>query len=153
MALHTVPVRYVRNFRKQDLDRVVDIGNSSLTEYYTPSLIMDLYRSWPESFMVYCVGSEIVGFIVGSRQSDIDARILLLAVDARYRNQGCGSALMDSFLRLCRDCGIRSVRLEVRTDNEKAISFYRRYGFSITSTLKSYYSDASDAYVMWKILE
>ncbi|EQB70138.1 MAG: hypothetical protein AMDU1_APLC00073G0001, partial [Thermoplasmatales archaeon A-plasma] len=31
-------------------------------------------------------------------------------------------------------------------------NFYRKLGFVVTSRLKAYYSDSSDAYTMWKIL-
>ena len=48
--------------------------------------------------------------------------------------------------------GLSTIRLEVRTDNEDAIKFYKKNGFSIISTLKNYYSDLSDAYLMWKII-
>jgi ribosomal-protein-alanine N-acetyltransferase len=65
---------------------------------------------------------------------------------------GLGHALMKSFIDVCNQENLLSVRLEVRTDNVNAIGFYRNLGFSIISTIKGYYSDLSDAYLMWKLL-
>jgi len=38
--------------------------------------------------------------------------------------------------------------LEVRVTNMPAINLYRKLGFQITKTIKSYYMDGEDAYVM-----
>ena len=95
---------------------------------------------------------QIIGFLAGSRKTQHDARVLLLATKEKYRGLGIGQELMNKFEEKCRYLGILSVRLEVRTDNVLGIKFYKRLGYSITSTLPAYYSDGSDAYVMWKPL-
>ncbi|CAC11206.1 N-terminal acetyltransferase complex ard1 subunit related protein [Thermoplasma acidophilum] len=151
MAINAV-AGSIREFSPKDIDQVYRIAQESLTEFYTQSLIMDLHREWPESFMVYTITDTVVGFIVGSKYSRTEARILLFAVDERFRKMGVGSALMDRFLQLCREENMLSVRLEVRTDNDEAIRFYKKYGFVITALLPGYYSDSSNAYTMWRIV-
>ncbi len=152
MAITNAGFGNIRNFRESDLDRVLDIAASSLSEYYSESLILDLYQEWPQAFFVYTVGKEIEGFLIGSKFSPTEGRILILAVDQRFRNMGVGGALMKAFMDLCSRNNFMSVKLEVRTDNDNAINFYRKRGFVVTSRLKAYYSDSSDAYTMWKIL-
>lgn len=152
MAANNFEVGFVRRFDVSDIDKVVEIANNSLTEYYTSSLILDLFRSWPSSFLVFALEGKIVGLIVGSRHTATEARILLLAVDKDFRNRGIGKQLMDSFVRACIAERMMSIRLEVRTDNQEAIRFYKNYGFVITSTIRAYYSDSSDAYLMWKMI-
>ena len=151
-AVRDALVAGTRKFRPEDIRNVVEIGNSSLTEYYTDTLLLDLYEAWPNSFIVYTVNDRIVGFIVGSKFSRTEARILLLAVDASFRRKGIGMALMNNFVEVCNHENLLSVRLEVRTDNDQAIGFYKAFGFSIISVIRAYYSDASDAYLMWKLL-
>ncbi|BAB59156.1 N-terminal acetyltransferase complex subunit [ARD1] [Thermoplasma volcanium GSS1] len=151
MAINAV-AGTIREFSPKDIESVYRIAQTSLTEYYTQALILDLHREWPESFMVYTVAGSVVGFIVGSKYSRTEARILLFAVDERFRRMGVGSALMDAFLSLCREQNMLSVRLEVRTDNDEAIRFYKKYGFVITAMLPNYYSDSSNAYTMWRIV-
>ncbi len=151
-AVRDAVVAGTRKFGPEDIRKVVEIGNSSLTEYYTDTLLLDLYEAWPNSFIVYTVNDHIVGFIVGSKFSRTEARILLLAVDSNFRRKGIGMALMNNFVEVCNRENLLSVRLEVRTDNDQAIGFYKAFGFSIISVIRAYYSDASDAYLMWKLL-
>jgi len=42
--------------------------------------------------------------------------------------------------------------LEVRVKNDPGVSLYRKLGFEASRTLKGYYSDGEDAYVMTKKL-
>jgi len=152
MAITNADYGTIRQFDGRDLDRILEIASASLSEYYSEALIMDLYDEWPQAFLVYTMGREIQGFIIGSRFSPTEARVLILAVDQQFRNMGIGGALMQAFLALCSRNNFMSVKLEVRTDNDNAINFYRKLGFVVTSRLKAYYSDSSDAYTMWKIL-
>lgn len=152
MALKSKDIGTIRNAEVSDIERVVEIANSSLTEYYTTNLMMDLFHSWREGFLVYTMNERIIGFIAGAKFSRTEARILLLAVEKKFRHMGIGLALMNQFIDLCRMHNIMSMRLEVRTDNAEAINFYMRYGFSTISTIRAYYSDSSDAFLMWKLI-
>ena len=142
----------IRQFERRDISRILDIAGNSLTEYYTSSLIFDLYESWPDGFTVYSIDDEIVAFMICARNTPNEARILMFAVDQKYRRKGIGEALMRDFVEYCSRNGFISLKLEVKTDNESAINFYKKFGFVITSRLRAYYSDASDAFTMWKII-
>lgn len=142
----------IRQFQRNDINRVLEIASHSLTEYYTSSLIFDLYESWPEGFSVYTVDNEIVAFMIAARNTPNEARILMFAVDEDHRRQGIGEKLMQEFVIFASMNGFISLKLEVKTDNDSAINFYKKFGFVITSRLRAYYSDASDAFTMWKII-
>ncbi|MEM0158640.1 MAG: ribosomal protein S18-alanine N-acetyltransferase, partial [Thermoplasmataceae archaeon] len=146
MALNNIDLGYTREFTKKDLNEVMNIAESSFTEYYSNGLMLDLHRGWPEAFRVYVLWNRVVGFIVGSKVNSEEARVLLLAVDENYRGMGIGRTLIEEFIQLCLKENIISVRLEVRTDNERAISFYKKLGFIITARMTAYYSDSSDAF-------
>lgn len=152
--MHVDSQRYgmIRGFEPKDLSRVLEIAESSLSEYYTNNLVIDLYEAWPDGFRVYESDGKIIGFVIGSRIKPNEARILMFAVDRKYRRQGVGETLMHDFIDFCGRNGFISIKLEVKTDNEGAIIFYKKYGFAITSRLSAYYSDASDAFTMWKII-
>ncbi len=143
---------FVRGFEVRDSESIMEIIKCSLSEYYTKSLILDLYRSWPQAFMVYDNYDSVIGFIIGAKYSGTEGRILLFAVEKPFRRTGVGQNLLNRELRIMTGAGLSTVRLEVRTDNENGIRFYKNNGFSIISTLKNYYSDLSDAYLMWKII-
>ncbi|MHB1492690.1 MAG: ribosomal protein S18-alanine N-acetyltransferase [Thermoplasmataceae archaeon] len=142
----------IRHFDPLDIDDVMEICSTSLSETYSKSVVYEIFLTWHEGFFVFTSGNKVIGFLAGSRKTIHDARVLLLATREKYRNLGIGFELMNKFEEKCRYSGILSVRLEVRTDNVLGIKFYKRLGYSITSTLQSYYSDGSDAYVMWKPL-
>ncbi len=142
----------IRRYMDSDLDAVLQIANRSLSEYYGVDLIQDLAVQWPDGFLIYDFLRSPGGFIVGTRYSPTEGRILLLAVKEELRRRGIGTLLLGDFLEVCRRDGLMSLRLEVKTDNEDAIRFYKWHSFSITSTLKRYYTDSSDAYVMWRMI-
>jgi len=151
-SVENFTVRQFNVNQPEELDRVLNIAQSSLTEYYSPKLIVELYESWPEGFSVAVSGIKIVGFLVGSRFSPTEARILMLAVDRDYRKMGIGSLLLSAFLSMCSKKNFSAVRLEVKTDNDEAINLYKKFEFVITSRINAYYSDASDAFLMWRTI-
>lgn len=152
MHIDSAQYGLIRQFEPKDTPRVLEIAEESLTEYYTSALIIDLYESWPEAFRVYVIDNKITGFVIGARNSPDEARILMFAVEKKLRAKGIGNSMMKDFLEFCGKNGFLSVKLEVKTDNDLAINFYKKFGFIVTSRLRAYYSDASDAFSMWKII-
>ncbi len=142
----------VRKIDPTEIRTAMDISQRSLSERYSKELMHEIYGAWPDGFMVYSTESDILGFLAGKRVTQSEARILMLATTEKYRSLGIGSELIENFVQTCRNYGIITVRLEVRIDNKRGIEFYQRHGFIVTSILRNYYSDGSDAYVMWKQL-
>ena len=142
----------VRRFRTEDLKKVIEICENSLSEKYSESLFQEIYLNWPDGFLVSEVNESVVGFLTSRKTSRSDARILMLAVLEPYRSLGIGSALIKQFIESSGVYGVINIRLEVRTDNVRGIGFYQKHGFLVTSIMRNYYSDGSDAYVMWKQL-
>ncbi len=142
----------VRRFQTEDLKKVIEICENSLSEKYSESLFQEIYMNWPDGFLVSEISGSVVGFITGRKTSRSDARILMLAVLEPYRSLGIGSVLIRQFIESAGVYGVINIRLEVRTDNVRGIGFYQKHGFLVTSIMRNYYSDGSDAYVMWKQL-
>ena len=122
---------FIREFKPEDLEEVIEIANTSLTERYFPTLFMDIYQAWPQGFLV-AESKNILGFIAGNKIYN-EARILMLAVREKYRRKGIGTNLLRRFLSVCKKEGLVSIRLEVRTTNTGAITFYKKFGFDIIS--------------------
>jgi len=143
-------VYFIREFKPEDLEEVIEIANTSLTERYFPTLFMDIYQAWPQGFLV-AESKNILGFIAGNKIYN-EARILMLAVREKYRRKGIGTNLLRRFLSVCKKEGLVSIRLEVRTTNTGAITFYKKFGFHIISFIPNYYSNGDTAYVMWRMI-
>ena len=54
---------------------------------------------------------------------------------------------------MCKNNKCKSITLEVRQNNQSAISLYKKCGFKIISTRKRYYENGQvDAYLMFREL-
>ena len=58
--------------------------------------------------------------------------------------------LLDHSEQILREENIRRYRLQVDISNESAIAFYRKHGLRAHQTLKGYYGNGADAYLMEK---
>jgi ribosomal-protein-alanine N-acetyltransferase len=137
-----------RLFLSGDLPQVYDLACRSLSENYNPTLFLDLCAYWPEALQVIEEDGAVRGFVFGIAMSRSESRILMLAVEERYRRRGYGNALLNGFKAAAAKLGMNSIVLEVRTTNLNAIDFYRRRGFQIVGTIPRYYTNGDDAYRM-----
>jgi ribosomal-protein-alanine acetyltransferase len=74
-----------------------------------------------------------------------EVEVLDVAVAAKHRRQGNARFLLEEFLRLVQQHGIRSVFLEVRESNVPAIALYRKLGFSTSGRRPNYYQQPDEA--------
>ena len=79
--------------------------------------------------------------------------IISVAVIPEYRNIGIGHSLVDRALSALAQLHVDECYLEVRITNGPAINLYKKMGLRIEKTLRNYYSDDENAYVMSKKLE
>ncbi|MBV1774337.1 GNAT family N-acetyltransferase [Burkholderiaceae bacterium DAT-1] len=78
---------------------------------------------------VATVQNEVVGWCDIRPLDAGDCAELRMGVDARYRNQGMGSELMQSALDAAWQQGIRQITLEIYNGSEAAARFCERAGF------------------------
>jgi ribosomal-protein-alanine N-acetyltransferase len=156
----SIPVS-LRRFEPRDLAHVVHINQVCLPENYSNGFYMDLYESYPETFIVAEIDREIIGYImcrIESGFSGISLRnlslskkghIISIAVLPSYRNKGVGQTLIKQALQaMSTRYEARNCYLEVRSSNDNAISLYKKAGFEVEKTIRGYYSDGENAYIM-----
>ncbi len=81
------------------------------------------------------------------RTPPFEYEIHTIGVDPAYQRHGIGRAMMDRLLAWTEPDSV--VFLEVRTDNEPAITLYRGLGFVTVGVRKRYYrASGADAYTM-----
>ncbi|HNU36509.1 MAG TPA: GNAT family N-acetyltransferase, partial [Methanomassiliicoccales archaeon] len=95
---------------------------------------------------------RVVAFVFGVMSGVQQARVLMLAVDHRYRGAGLGTLLTQEFFRECGKKGVRQVSLEVRASNIGAQRFYQRLGFFTVRRVSKYYSDGEDGIFLLRYL-
>jgi ribosomal-protein-alanine N-acetyltransferase len=67
--------------------------------------------------------------------------ILNLAVRSDQRKRGYGTQLFDHAIRWMKDGEIESAFLEVRENNQSAISLYEKMGMTASDRVRGYYGD------------
>ncbi len=98
---------------------------------------------------VACRGNEVVGYLsLLARRTAQNLRIYSVAVAPEARGLGVGQQLVDAAVDAARELGLRTLTLEVRTDNRPAIALYERNGFRCDKLLRGYYHDGTDAHRM-----
>lgn len=142
----------IKNFQPEDMFAVIKLSHENLTEKYNPSLFNFFYETFPEGFIVAENYHKIVGFIIGVKNKKDTVRILMLAVDKKYRRQKVGTHLLKSFVEKILKENIFKIELEVRTDNETAISFYKKHGFEIFKEVSNFYQNGESAFILKKNL-
>ena len=141
-----------------DLEAVTNINRICLPENYTDFFFVDLYRRFPETFIVAEENGKVIGYImcrieVGMSNFGLSGlikkgHIVSVAVMPDDRRKGVGQALVNTAAEGMRLYNAKQCYLEVRITNESAISVYKKLGFEITRTIRSYYADGENAYVM-----
>ncbi len=146
----------------QDLQKVMFINRACLPENYTDYFFLDLYRRFPESFIVAEQNGEIAGYIMCRIELGFSnfgfsglikkGHIVSIAVLPEFRRKGIAKALINRAMEGMKLYKAKQCFLEVRVSNVPAVNLYKSLGFQITKTIHGYYADGEDAYVMSKKL-
>ena len=125
--------------------------DSNLEENYEKKVFLNIRQRWPEGFLIIKNTKKIIGVCCGAILANDKLRILILVLQEDYQGKGLGKQLMNLMIKESSIFGIKKVTLEVRKDS-KAITFYRKLGFSSVDVLPCYYQDGCDGIVMEKQL-
>jgi len=143
----------IRQFQPADLERVIYINRTCLPENYSNFFFTDLFERFPATFVVAEENDQVVGYamcriergIIGLKKK---GHLISLAVLPGYQRRGIGYALMQEVMQAMLLYEATEIFLEVRVSNTPAVNLYKKMGFRITKTERSYYSDGEDAYTM-----
>jgi ribosomal-protein-alanine N-acetyltransferase len=79
------------------------------------------------------------------------AELININVLENYQNQKIASKLLEYMIQDCIDKKVKSITLEVKVTNDKAIHLYQKFGFNQIGIRKCYYQGI-DALLMEKEL-
>lgn len=161
----------VRPMAEADLDRVSEIETQSFSVPWKRKTFRDLLPRGDAELWVAEIepgsesepppastaspgssGESVIAHLVVWFASD-EAELADVAVAPEHRGRGLGGRLVEHATARARARGARSLFLEVRASNARALSLYRSRGFHVISVRKGYYSrPREDALVMLKSL-
>jgi len=152
----------LRRFKPSDIEKVMQINRECLPENYTTLFFMNVYKRFPEAFIVAEADEKIVGYIMCRIETGIPTfkllgitkkgHVISIAVLPSHHRQGIGYALIKEATHAMREYNAKECYLEVRESNLPAVTLYKKLRFEIARTIRNYYADGEDAYLMAKEL-
>ena len=145
----------IRHAVPADFDTLLKIDQASFAgdvAYSAAELTYFMHRNGAET-LVLEEEERIVAFIVLEvHQTRRSGTIVTLDVQLSHRRSGYGSQLLKRAEAILSDYGVEGYNLQVDVTNRSAISFYKKHGLRIVRTLRNYYANGNDAYLMVKRL-
>ena len=139
----------IREFRRPDVKRILEIEYESFKDPYPPSILIDVYNLGA-GFLVAQQDNIVVGYIIFWIRYEDEGHIISLAVDKNYRKRGIASELVNNAINIFIKCNVSEIKLEVRKSNKGARKFYQKMGFEEKKILENYYEDGEEAVIMKK---
>jgi transitional endoplasmic reticulum ATPase len=136
----SVPAWRLRDFHDDDLDQAIRVWDESRHDDDPPpvfpvSEVMAAARA-RQPAVVAVVGDEVVGMVVAHAQGD-RAWVLLVALAARWRQQGIGSALLAELERRLRAAGVHRISA-LLPDSATGTTALHNFGFQARNGLTYY---------------
>lgn len=145
----------IRRMREEDLPEALAIEKLCFSNPWSRETFLGEIQNRAISSPLVVMSREekrVAGYVIFWQIGD-EAQINNLAIHPDFQGQGLGELAMRYVLNRLKENGVRFVSLEVRVSNHRALSLYRKLGFSILGVRKEYYSrPVEDAYVMGLIL-
>ena len=145
----------IRHAVAADFSVLLEIDEASFpggVAYNAAELSYFMNRDGAETLVVE-EGGKIVAFVIVEVQSGRRrATIVTLDVRETHRRSGYGTQLLNRAEDMLVDYGVEIYDLQVDVTNKGAIDFYKKRGFKMVRTLKNYYANGNDAYLMMKEL-
>jgi len=143
----------IRPLEVKDINQII----KGETEVFGTSLGYDLIYSDLKinpyaNYLALEIGRKIQGYI-GLWINEENAEIINFYVARNFQGMGFGKLLLEFALELCKISKVKSISLEVRENNDRAIRLYEKYGFEFSHKRLNYYQDLTHALVLIKKFE
>jgi len=159
LSRYNASVLTLRRYEPRDFPRLLEIDHSCFVEdiAYSPAE-MRYFLGMPTAIsLVGLQDDTIKGFVITDRfrprrASRSMGKIITIDVAPGAQHTGLGTLLMSAAEAELKNAGCDYVSLEVAVDNEPALRFYKKHGYSILKVLPRYYLDSIDGLLMGKRL-
>lgn len=149
----------LRGYKEADFSRLMEIDKACFVEgiaYPEDEMRYFLDRRSAVTLVAEDSG-RIQGFVIADRfrsrrVSHSMGRIITIDVAPEVQERGFGSLLLTSVEQELKRLQCDYVSLEVAVDNNKAMRFYKKHGYSVLKVLPRYYLDSIDGLLMGKKL-
>lgn len=126
---------------RTDLDAVLSIERRAYPNPWSKGIFDDCLRVGYDAWILEEDGA-LAGYALMSIAAG-EAHLLNLCVDPELQGRGFGRRLLELLLHRAAQRGARTIYLEVRPTNERALRLYRGAGFDEIGHRKGYYPDGT----------
>jgi ribosomal-protein-alanine N-acetyltransferase len=148
-SLDPASLRFFR-MRAQDLPDVLLIEYDVYPHPWTRGNFVDSLSSGYETWVLRTASNALAGYFLLMPAVD-EAHLLNITVHPELQGQHIGRTMLNKVIELAREKGMRSILLEVRPSNRRALAIYKHCGFVEIGLRRNYYpaySGREDAIVM-----
>jgi ribosomal-protein-alanine N-acetyltransferase len=145
----------IRRARTADFNTLLEIDAASFpggVAYDAAELSYFMGLEGAETLVVEEPGGIVAFLIMEVHSTRRSATIVTLDVRETHRRSGYGTQLLSHAEDILINHGVEFYDLQVDVTNRAAIDFYKKHGFGKVRTLRNYYSNGNDAYLMVKEL-
>lgn len=145
----------IRHAVTADFNALLELDEASFpggVAYDAAELSYFINRDGAETLVADEDGGIVAFLIMEVHSGRRSATIVTLDVRETHRRTGYGTQLLSHAEGILSDYGVESYDLQVDVTNRAAIGFYKRHGFKTVRTLRNYYANGNDAYLMVKAL-
>lgn len=145
----------IRDVREDDWKSILSIEQS---RYGSDGYDVYFIRMIPKLFSKTCLVAEkssddgLAGYALGSFEDETPTVAWILSVLAKTDGEGIGTQLTQACVERLESLGAQTILLTVAPDNARAISIYRKLGFTDQGFIKEYYGKGADRHVMQRIV-
>ena len=108
-----------------------------------------LLQSPSAHFWVVVEHQQVIAYAIAlSRKNSRYWRVYSLAVDTHHRGKGLARAMLAHIVTEAKKAQCAGLSLEVKSDNQGAITLYQRFHFETVDLLPGYYDDGTDGLKM-----
>lgn len=128
------------NLEKNQKDLISLLENNFPDVFLVSSIENDFRNNPYTKYLIYLKDDIVIGFInyylIYDRMEIVNFNVL-----EKYQNNHIGSFLLKELINIAKTQNMYNITLEVRTDNNKAIYLYKKFGFVEKTIRKNYYGN------------
>lgn len=137
------------DMQEKHIGQVAELEKICFSEPWSEKSLFETLKSDNTHFFVAESNNKVLGYI-GIYNVCGEGNITDFAVFPKYRKSGIGSAIIQYAIDKCKD-SMDFLTLEVRENNNNAISLYSKMGFEIVGIRKSFYSKPTENAILMTI--
>ena len=132
----------------EDLENIKDILQTEFDEFWTYEILQQELLSNNSKYIVAkSLDNIIVGF-AGIKIILDTAELMNIVTKKSFRENGIGKLMLEYLINMCKNGKIKTLNLEVNSQNTIAINLYKKYNFKEVGLRKKYYNNTYDAILM-----